>query len=277
MRHESGEFAGFRGQPLFAQCWLPDRNIDAVAVLAHGLAEHSGRYLNLAARLTARGVALHAHDMRGHGRSPGSRSYVASFVALVRDLATLTERARARHPGLPVTLIGHSFGGAVALHTALDCPALIDALVLSAPAIASDPAVPRLKIALGRVLSIVSPRTGILTLPAAAVSRDPAVVLAYETDPLVHRGAVPARTLVELLAAMKRIKARAGELRTPTLILHGGEDRLVPLRFNRPVYERLGAADLTIRLYEGLFHEIFNEPEQAEVYADLEAWLDAHR
>ena len=277
MRHESNEFAGFRGQPLYSQCWLPEHDAAAVAVLAHGLAEHSGRYLNLAARLTTRGVALHTFDMRGHGRFPGARCYVASFEALVGDLAVLLEYARDRHPGRPLTLIGHSFGGAVALHAALDYPALIDALVLSAPAIASDPAVPRLKVALGRLLSIVSPRTGILRLPAAAVSRDPAVVRAYEADPLVYRGAVPARTLVELLGAMRRIQARVAELRTPTLVLHGGEDRLVPLRFNRPLYERLGAADLTIRLYDKLYHEVFNEPEQARVYTDLEAWMDASR
>ena len=277
MQHESDEFAGFRGQRLYSQCWQPDRDASAVVVLAHGLAEHSGRYLSLAARLTARGVALHAHDMRGHGRSPGVRAYAVSFAALVGDLAALIARARARHPGLPVTLIGHSFGGAVALNAVLDYPALVGSLVLSAPAIASDPEVAPLKVALGRVLSTLSPRTGILRLPAAAISRDPAVVLAYEKDPLVYRGAVPARTLVELLGAMQRIQARVTELRTPTLVLHGCEDRLVPLRFNSAVYARFGSADLTIRLYAGLFHEVFNEPEQAQVYADLEAWMDARR
>ena len=277
MQHESDEFSGFRGQRLYSQCWQPDRDASAVVVLAHGLAEHSGRYLSLAARLTARGVALHAHDMRGHGRSPGVRAYAVSFAALVGDLAALIARARARHPGLPLTLIGHSFGGAVALTVALDCPALVGSLVLSAPAIASDPEVSPLKVALGRVLSTLSPRTGILRLPAAAISRDPAVVLAYEKDPLVYRGAVPARTLVELLGAIKRIQARVTELRAPTLVLHGCEDRLVPLRFNSAVYARFGSADLTIRLYEGLFHEVFNEPEQAQVYADLDAWMDAHR
>ncbi len=277
MRHETAEFIASGGERLYSQCWLPDRDVTSVAVLAHGLAEHSGRYATLAARLNARGFALHAHDMRGHGRSPGTRSLVASFDALVRDLVLLVQSATARHPGCPVTLIGHSFGGAVALNAALDQPALIDALVLSAPAIASDPAVPRLKVALGRLLSVLRPRTGILRLPADAVSRDPAVVEAYERDPLVDRGAVPAKTLVELLGAMSRIQARVGELRTPTLILHGCEDRLVPLRFNRPVYERFGASDLTIRLYDGLFHEVFNEPEQARVYADLEAWLGKHR
>ena len=277
MQHESGEFAGFRGQQLYSRCWLPERDAAAVAVLAHGLAEHSGRYLNLAARLTTRGVALHAHDMRGHGRSSGVRAYAVSFEALVGDLAALIARARARHPGLPVMLIGHSFGGAVALNVALDHPALVDSLVLSAPAIASDPAVAPLKVALGRVLSMLSPRTGLLRLPAAAISRDPAVILAYENDPLVYRGAVPARTLVELLGAMRRIQALVAELRAPTLVLHGCEDRLVPLRFNRAVYARFGSADLTIRLYAGLFHEVFNEPEQAQVYADLDAWMDAHR
>lgn len=275
MRHETDELAGGDGVALFRQCWYPDGEVAGVAVLAHGLAEHSGRYRGLAEQLTERGCALHAFDMRGHGRSPGHRCYVTDFAALIDDLGRAIDSARRRHPSLRLALIGHSYGGAVALAAVLERPTLADLLVLSAPAVAADPDVPRTRLVLGRLLSKLRPRTGILHLPAAAVSRDPSVVRSYEEDPLVYRGPIPARTLVGLLATMQRIEARAGELRPPTLVLHGTEDSLVPLRFNRRVYERLGAADLTIRLYDGLYHEVFNEPERREVLDDLQAWLSA--
>src|SRR5712671_7568788 len=119
MRHETAELVGHGGERLHSQCWLPDGEVTALAVLAHGLAEHGGRYGTLAARLTERGFALHVCDMRGHGRSAGVRSYVGSFESVVGDLACQLEAARARHPRRPLTLIGHSFGGAVALMAAL--------------------------------------------------------------------------------------------------------------------------------------------------------------
>ena len=112
-----------------------------------------------------------------------------------------------------------------------------------------------------RLLSVVAPNTGALALPASAVSRDPSVVARYEADPLVHHKAVPARTLVELLDAMRGFPAQAPGLRLPTLILHGTADKLVPLAATRPVYQ--ASAPATARkLYEGLFHEVFNEPER---------------
>lgn len=275
MRHETAERLGRGRRRLFSQCWLPEGEPVAVAVLVHGLAEHSGRYPELVARLTANGYAVHALDHRGHGQSGGARCYVESFGWVVDDLVEFAHAARLRHAARGVTLIGHSFGGAIALTVALDRPDLVTRLVLSAPAIAADPKLPRARLVLGRLLSAVAPRTAILKLPAAAISRDAAVVAAYESDPLVHRGGIPARTLVELLGAIRRIESRAAMLRPPTLVMHGTADRLVPLEFTRPVYARLGAADLRVELYEDYYHEIFNEPGRARVFADLEGWLAA--
>jgi lysophospholipase len=261
---------------LHAVSWLPPQPRE-VALLSHGLAEHSGRYQELAGWLRSRGTALYAHDHRGHGRSGGARADIGSFQSVVDDLAARVRWAREQHVGLRLTLIGHSFGGAVALAVALEHPALADRLVLSAPAIGVDPELPRARILVGRVLAKLAPRAGMLTLDASAVSSDPAVVAAYRRDPLNFHGSIPARTLVELLDAMRSLAARAPRLSVATLVLHGTADRLVPLRFNAPVYERLGAADLTVRLYDGYFHELLNEPGRARVYADLGGWLDARR
>ncbi|HXQ64289.1 MAG TPA: lysophospholipase [Steroidobacteraceae bacterium] len=276
MRHATGEQQGRKGRRLFQQEWLPDGEVRAAVVLAHGLAEHSGRYGELVARLTARQLAVYALDHRGHGRSTGARAYIESFDWLVDDLTQRIRAARTQHPGQRLFLIGHSLGGTAALLATLDHPELVDRLVLSAPAIGTDPDVPRGRLAIARLLSAVAPIVGVLRLPAAAISRDPFIVRNYESDPLVYRGLIPARTVVELLGAMQRAGQRAPELRAPTLVLHGTADALVPLRLTRPVYARLGAPDLTVKLYEGLFHELFNEPERDRVFADLEAWLDAH-
>jgi acylglycerol lipase len=276
MLQETSEQRGCIDRRLHTQRWLPDGAPRAVVVLAHGLAEHSGRYGELARHLTARGLALYGLDHRGHGRSEGPRANIERFAYVVADLATLIAAIRAADPSRPLFLLGHSMGGAVALSYALQNPTLLDGLVLSAPLLATDPKVPPLKRLAGHVLSVVAPSAGLLTLEAAAVSRDPVVVREYENDPLVFHAAIPARTLVELLAALKWLAARAPELRMPVLALHGTADRLVPLEFVAPVYERIGSPDRTVHRYEGLYHELFNEPERARVYADLAAWLDAH-
>ncbi|HET7203758.1 MAG TPA: alpha/beta hydrolase, partial [Steroidobacteraceae bacterium] len=109
--------------------------------------------------------------------------------------------------------------------------------------------------------------------PPSAVSRDPAVVRAYESDPLVHHRAIPARTLVELLQAMEGFLAQAPRLKLPTLVLHGTADTLVPVGGTRPVYQALDVHKRTVRYYEGLYHEVFNEPERAQVLADTLQWL----
>jgi acylglycerol lipase len=276
MRHETAVQHGAGGAPLFVQSWSPTTDPRGSVVLLHGLGEHSGRYPELVARLVARDLAVYALDHRGHGRSAGPRANVGRFDWLVADAARRIAAARAAQPERPVVLLGHSMGGAIALATVLAHPGLIRALALSAPAVGADPDQPRGQLALARLLSAVAPSVGVLKLPSDGLSRDPSVGRDYDRDPLVFHGAVPARTLIELLAAMRRIDAAAPRLRVPVLVMHGTDDRLVPLRFTEPVYERLGSADRIIRRYTGFYHELFNEPERARVFADLEDWLERH-
>lgn len=275
MRHETLAVPGAAGATLFGQCWLPDAPARAVALVVHGLAEHSGRYGELAARLAARGYAVYAVDHPGHGRSPGQRANIGRFDHLLAGVESLRTLAASRHPGLPVVLVGHSMGGAVAFAHALQAQERYAALVLSGPLLATDPGVSRLRVALVRWLSERWPGLGALQLPATAVSRDPEVVRAYQSDPLVHGGAIPARTLAELVTRVAAFPGQATSLRLPVLVLHGTADALVRLADTRPVYERIGSPDCTVKLYDGLYHEVFNEPERERVFADLTAWLDA--
>lgn len=274
MKHRDMEFPGCGDIRLYAQAWLPDQSAGAVVVISHGLAEHGGRYAELAGRLVDKGFAVYALDQRGHGRSGGPRANIERFDYLVSDLGTLVGRAQREHPGAHIILLGHSMGGAIALGCALKYEDALHALVLSAPALAVAEPPSLLKRLTVKTLSYLSPDTGVMTIPARAVSRDPAVVRAYEDDPLVFRGAIPARTLAELLEAMQDLQLKAHELRLPVLIQHGSADELVPLSATHPIYRRLGLENRrTIQIYDGLYHEIYNEPEKDRVIRDLESWL----
>ncbi|HEX7373486.1 MAG TPA: alpha/beta hydrolase [Steroidobacteraceae bacterium] len=276
MKHREINVEGVGGIPLFAQAWLPDTAPSAVIVIAHGLGEHSSRYQWLAEQLVADGRAVYAIDHRGHGRSGGPRANIGRFAHVVSDFCTFAGRARRQHPDAPLFLFGHSMGGAIAFASAVRVQDTLSGLVLSGPALAAGDAVPTFKLLLARLLSLVAPSTGALKLPAAAVSRDAAVVRAYERDPLVMHEAIPARTVVELLEAMDTFSLLAKQLRLPVFVQHGTADALVPIDAARSVHQAIASKDRTFRPYDGLFHEIYNEPEREQVYGDLRKWLAVH-
>jgi alpha-beta hydrolase superfamily lysophospholipase len=255
------------GARLYWQAWQPDGAPRDTVILVHGAAEHGGRYAHVAERLTAEGYAVYALDHRGHGRSDGTRAQIDSLDRLVEDLSRLVVLVG----GKPF-LVGHSMGGAVALTYAIRHGDTIAGLVVSGPAVATE-AVPAPLKAITAGLSRFAPNLPVYKIEDDAVSRDPQVVLDYQRDPLNHPGKLPARTLGEIMRAMDTIPRDAVALRVPLLLLHGGEDRLCPPEGSRQVHANAGSADKTLKIYDGLYHEIFNEPEQAMVLDDLVAWL----
>jgi acylglycerol lipase len=273
--HEEGTFQGAAGGPVFWQSWTPE-DPKAVVVLAHGLAEHSGRYAHVAERLNDSGYVLYALDHWGHGRSSGTPGNIERMAHLCADLDELFTRARGEHPGVPVFLLAHSFGGLVALdYLVTRGESGLTGLVLSGAVV--DPSVGnRFQRAAGGLISRLMPDLGVATLDPTTVSRDEAEVRKYVEDPLNYHGKVRARTGAEMLLATKRVVNGAGRLTLPVLITHGAEDRLVSPGCSKLVAERMGSKDKTLTLYDGLYHEIFNEPERDQVLDDVVAWLDKH-
>ena len=269
-RHEEGHFEGAGGVRVFRQAWLPDGPPKAVMALAHGASEHSGRYAWVGEQLASRGIAVHALDHRGHGRT-GDGAYIDRMDNAVADLGTLIEHARGAH-GRGVLLFGHSVGGCIAIAYALRHQDRIEGLALSAPLAALDAAPLPLRVA-GRVLSVVAPRVGVVDVEAEAVSRDPEVVRDYEQDPLNHHGRLPARTVAELASAIDGFEAAMPRLQLPLLVMHSPLDRLTPFHGGQMVHDRASSSDKTFIAYDELYHELLNEPEREQVLQDLAQWV----
>ncbi len=263
------------GTALHATWWAPDDGAaKAVVAHVHGLGEHSGRHFHVARRLVDAGYAVDMVDLRGHGRSSGVRGNTPLSGAM-DDIDALLADARDRAPGLPVFLYGHSLGGMLVLNYALRRSPELAGIVATSSGLRSPVLEQRVKMtaakALGRVLPWVAIPTG---LDDSGLSRDPAVIEAYRADPYVHDKASLALGKDGAEGADYAL-AHAAELHYPLLMIHGSAD---PVAYARGTEEFAGqvTGDVTVRIYDGLMHELHNEPEQDEVLADVVAWLDAH-
>jgi lysophospholipase len=264
-------FAGAGGVEIFWQAWRAD-DPRATLVLAHGLSEHSGRYEHVAAGLNARGYSLWALDHRGHGRSQGERALIERFDEVVTDLDSMVDLAAEELPGRKPVLVGHSMGGCVATGYASRHAEKLAALVLSNP-LATIKTAPR-TVAVGRLLSRVLPRVGVYTVDPVGVSRDPEEVRKYVADPLNFHGRVPARTVAQLGDEVATFPERAGQITVPTLIMYSTTDPIVAPEGSEMLADRIGSDDVTLRNWEGLLHELLNEPERDEVIGEIADWLD---
>jgi alpha-beta hydrolase superfamily lysophospholipase len=275
MHHQEGFFKGVRNVDNYHQCWLPDSPPKAVLLLVHGLGEHSGRYANLVEHFVPLGYAVYGIDHVGHGRSGGTRVYVERFEDFLAPLTMFCGMVRAQQPGVPIFLVGHSMGGLIGAAYLLDHADGLQGAVLSGPSVKVPDDISPAVLFVGKVLSALLPGIGILALDAGGISRDPAVVEAYVKDPLVYTGKTTARLGAEMLETMRRVVSQAAQIRLPLLILQGGADRLVDPDGARMLHDLVGSSDKTLKVYEGLYHEVYNEPERGQVLRDVERWLEA--
>jgi acylglycerol lipase len=275
MQHQEGTLTGARGSRIYYQFWLPEGQPKAVLLVVHGLGEHSGRYGNVVNYFVPRGYGVYALDHYGHGKSEGQREYVERFGDYTQTLKIFFDEVQGWQPGQRIFLIGHSLGGLISAVYLLDHQAGLSGAVLSGPAVKPPSLSPALLV-VGRLMSALLPKMGVLALDSSAVSRDPGVVRAYVSDPLVFTGKTTARLGAETIDAMQRVQAGAATITLPLLILQGSADRLVDPAGAEQLYQAAGSADKTLKVYPGLYHEIYNEPEHEQVLHDVELWLTVH-
>ena len=276
IKHMTGYLKGQENLDLYYQSHLPPENPRAVLLVLHGLAEHSGRYTNVVDYFVSRGYAIYSFDQRGHGRSEGARGYVENFSHYLADVKTFFDMVREKHPGDKFFLASHSVGGTIAVAYSIYHQNEFDGLILSGATIKPGNSISPMKIALARLLSLLMPKLGVDVIDASAISRDQKVVDRYINDPLVYHGKIKARLGAELIRTMQTLPDQMPKIHLPVLILSGTADRLSNPEGSRLLFEGISSQDKTLKLYEGFYHEVFNEPGHKQVLSDVENWLNIH-
>lgn len=275
MNRTERSFDGFGGVRIVYDVWTPDTAPRAVLVLSHGLGEYARRYDHVARRFDEAGLVTYALDHRGHGRSGGKRAVVRDIHEYTTDFDTLVGIATREHHGLKRVVLGHSMGGGIVFAYGVERPDNYDLMVLSGPAVAAQDQVSPLLALAAKVLGAVVPGLPAQDLDVDAISRDPAVVAAYKSDPLVYHGKVTAGIGRALLQVGETMPQRAPALTAPLLVVHGSEDRLIPVAGSHRLVECVGSTDVELKVYPGLYHEVFNEPEREQVLDDVVSWITA--
>ncbi|MGE5187283.1 MAG: lysophospholipase [Acidobacteriota bacterium] len=264
------------GTQLLARRWAAQGDVRGVLVIMHGLKDYSARYASLASRAVAAGYVVYAFDLRGHGRSAGPRVAPGDWDDYVDDLDRFLTSVEQREPGKPVFLLGHSMGGAIAARAAEVHAPRLAGLIVSGPAIAID--APPLLVAATRLSGFLTPSFPALKLDNHDFSSDPANAAVMDRDELVSNPPAPARTAAGLVEGMHEIWRDVDRLTMPVLAMHGSADRLTAPSGSRALVATAPAADKTLRIYDGYFHDLLHEPagRGTHVEDDVLAWLGAH-
>jgi len=262
------------GTLLVAKAWRPEQEPRAWITLCPGTSDHSGRYDHMGHVLNRAGFALVMPDLRGNGPSEGKRGHIDSFSQYTDDLQAAMDYTRGQRPKVHF-LGGHSLGGLIAAKVALDNPPYIEGLFLSgAPfKLAFEP--PAWKTSLSRCLTGILPSLQLGNeLNAADLTHDQQIVERQRKDPYNH-GKVTLNMYAELLKAQQDVMHRGGQLKLPLLILHGGADKINAVSGSEAFYSVVGSKDKQVIIYDGFYHEIFNEIGKEKVFSDLIGWMDA--
>jgi alpha-beta hydrolase superfamily lysophospholipase len=262
------------GLPLFERRFQPTVESRGEVVIVHGFVEHGGRYQPTAEAIAACGFTVSVTDLRGHGRSGGARCWIRSFDDYLDDLDIVIDRARRRTGNQPLFLFGHSLGGLIAVLWCVKHQPKLNGLILSGPALElPDTLFPWIK-RLAKIGSVLFPRLRLVRMGGRNVSRDPEVVRQFRDDPLIFHDRFPVRTGAEIIRAGDVARQRFADVRVPLLILHGTADRVATVAASRALYEQAESSDKRLCVYDGLYHEVLNEPEREKVRADLIHWIE---
>ena len=271
----TGSFVGVRNTGIFYEYWLAEQP-KAVVVVSHGYSEHSGRYRHVIDALVKANYNVWALDHRGHGRSEGNRAAPDDFEDFVADLAQFIRMVRQHSGKLDIFLLGHSMGGLISALYAYDYQHNLKGLILSGPAFRIGEDSPKALVAISGLVSRLAPNVEIQPFDPSYNSRDPKVVQAFRDDKLNYHGGVKARMAREMLTASQYALANAHKLTIPVLMLQGEQDKLVVPSGGYEAFAAFKSSDKTLKKYPDAFHEVLNEPEQAEIIPFMITWLDQH-
>jgi acylglycerol lipase len=275
MKHFETSWKTRDGLDIFAQGWEPTvLKPKAVVCLVHGLGEHSSRYIHVAEAFGKEGFILFGTDLRGHGRSGGLRGHISSIEDFMQDIDVLLEQARARYPGLPLFLYGHSIGGVQVLHYGLLRKPNVKGIIATSSALHTSVENQAMKVIIVKMLGSLMPKVLIASgLDPRSISRNEKVVQAYINDPLVHDKISLGFGKV-MLGVTSWTLTHAGEFSLPLLLLHGKADAIAfpssSMEFATPLKEKC-----TLVLWDDAFHELHNESEKGEVFKTMTLWMAA--
>jgi acylglycerol lipase len=259
---------------LFVRSWRPTTSARAVVAVVPGFNSHGGYYAWVGEQLAARGFAAYVVDLRGRGKSEGERYYVTKFTDYVGDVDRLIDLAISREPGLPTFLLGHSAGGVASCVYALEHQERLAGLICES--FAFQVPAPDVALALLKGASHVLPHAHVLRLKIDDFSRDPAVLKRMHDDPFVSDEVQPTQTVAEMVRADERLKREFPLITLPVLIMHGTADKVTKPEGSQFFYDRAGAEDKTLKLYEGHAHDLLNDLGKEMVLDDIGAWIEAH-
>ena len=262
----------------YVQGWESEGKAKAMICLLHGGGEHSGRYEHVGKALNKAGYALFSFDLRGHGKTGGKRGHIPSLDEALLDIQRFIGFQKANFPDIPIFLYGHSLGGMLALAYATQHSDELQGVIATGAFLRSPLWDQTAKVALVKMLGSLIPG---LTLPIgldpSTISSDPAVIERYVNDPLVH-GKTSLGLAMASLNGIDLCFTHTQEIICPLLLMHGTDDRLVYASGSEEFAKLAGETnnDVTLKLWDGLHHEIHNEPEQADVFKFMIEWLDRH-
>ena len=276
MKHVENYFKDTKNRKIYYQVWLPEETPKAIVLIIHGLAEHSGRYSEVASELNNDRYAVYGLDHIGHGKSEGRRVFIENFQDYLKNINQFFEIIRSSNNKLPIFILGHSMGGLIVANYLLEYQSDLSGAILSSPALKPPKNISKTTILLGNILSAIAPKLGVMKLNSAHISTNQSITNSYKEDPLVHKGKVSARLSTEMLKAMKHVETNAEIIKLPIMIMQGSNDKIVDPDGAKAFYNYTCSKDKMLKIYEGLYHEILNEPDNKEIIKDLNSWLNRH-
>ena len=276
--HSSGEFTSHDGTRIFHQEWAPadQSGTDAALAIIHGYGEHGGRYAHVGEFFASHGFQTAAMDHRSHGRSEGKDTFFRSIDDCVGDVDLFVRQLKEQAPGLPIFVLAHSMGGLITTRWVEEYQPELNGVLLTGPAVLLDESISPFLVKISGIIGRIAPRLKTITLDGEAVSRDPEVVRKYNEDPLNYRGGIPAATGAALNAGIKAVHENLSKFSLPVRLMHGSADRLARPDGSEKLLAGFSSGDKELVPYEGLYHEILNEPENRQIMKECLDWM-THR